>query len=235
MLLEVSGLSAGYGDSIILNGVSIGIEAGSITAVIGSNGAGKTTLMRTLSGLLPVRTGTISFAGSNLGRTDACTRVDLGMSLVPEGRLVFPDMSVQDTLRVGAYVKRARAGWQERRERIYDLFPRLRERKRQRAGSLSGGEQQMLALGRGLMAAPTLLLLDEPSLGLAPVMSKWIFESIRTISATGVTICLVEQDVRAALRIADAVYVLEHGEIVQQGSGQAMLDDPKVREHIIGL
>jgi branched-chain amino acid transport system ATP-binding protein len=234
-LLEVTGLNAGYADAVVLNAVSLGVAEGKITAVIGSNGAGKTTLMRVLSGLLPSRAGEVSFAGRALGAASAGERVALGLSLVPEGRLVFPDFSVQETLRIGAYTKRARAGWRDRMAQIFDMFPLLKERRRQRAGSLSGGEQQMLALGRGLMSSPRLLLLDEPSLGLSPIMAERVFESVRQVRDSGVTICLVEQDVRAALAIADYGYVIEHGEIAKQGKSQALLDDPQIRENILGI
>jgi branched-chain amino acid transport system ATP-binding protein len=234
-LLEVADLTAGYGDAIVLRGIALKVMEGTITAVIGSNGAGKTTLMRVVSGLLPPRGGTVNFAGADLGERSAAERVSRGLALVPEGRLVFPDFTVQETLRVGAYCDRAHGGWRDRLARVFELFPRLKERRNQRAGSLSGGEQQMLALGRGLMSAPRLLLLDEPSLGLAPIMADWVFETVQRMRATGLTICLVEQDVHAALSIADYGYVMEHGEIVKEGPAAVLLDDPGIRENILGL
>ncbi|HEX3503129.1 MAG TPA: ABC transporter ATP-binding protein [Xanthobacteraceae bacterium] len=234
-LLDVAGLDAGYGDAVVLQGVAMQVVENTITAVIGSNGAGKTTLMRVLSGLLPARNGAVTFAGMDLLGTSAAERVSRGLALVPEGRLIFPDFTVQETLRIGAYCDRAYQGWRDRMAEVFDLFPRLKERRNQRAGSLSGGEQQMLALGRGLMSAPRLLLLDEPSLGLAPIMADWVFESVRQMRDTGVTICLVEQDVHAALSIADHAYVMEHGEIVKEGSAGALLNDSGIRENILGL
>jgi branched-chain amino acid transport system ATP-binding protein len=234
-LLEVEGVSAGYGDATILKGVAIAVQAGKITAVIGSNGAGKTTLMRVLSGLLPAGDGSVTFAGDLITNMSPGERVARGLSLVPEGRLVFPDFSVQETLKVGAYCARAREGWRDRMANVFDMFPRLKERRHQRAGSLSGGEQQMLALGRGLMSAPKLLLLDEPSLGLAPIMADQVFESVQQMNAAGLTICLVEQDVRAALAIAEYGYVMEHGEVVKHGTSRALLDDPQIRENILGI
>jgi branched-chain amino acid transport system ATP-binding protein len=234
-LLDVAGLSAGYGDAVVLRGIALQVAENTITAVIGSNGAGKTTLMRALSGLLPPRGGAVSFAGESLSGTSAAERVSRGLSLVPEGRLVFPDFTVQETLRIGAYCARAREGWRDRMAQVFDLFPLLKERRRQRAGSLSGGEQQMLALGRGLMSAPRLLLLDEPSLGLAPIMADWVFESVCRMRNTGVTICLVEQDVRAALSIANYAYLMEHGEVAKEGTAPSLLDDPQIRENILGI
>jgi branched-chain amino acid transport system ATP-binding protein len=234
-LLEVGGLSAGYGDAIVLRGVAVKVVENTITAVIGSNGAGKTTLMRAISGLLAPRAGAVSFAGESLSGTSAAERVSRGLALVPEGRLIFPDFTVQETLRIGAYCARAREGWRDRMAQIFDLFPQLKERRRQHAGSLSGGEQQMLALGRGLMSAPRLLLLDEPSLGLAPIMADLLFESMCRMQKTGVTICLVEQDVRAALSIANYAYVMERGEVVKEGTAITLLNDPGIRENILGI
>jgi branched-chain amino acid transport system ATP-binding protein len=234
-LLEIGDLHAGYGDAAVLHGVSVKVAKGAITAVIGSNGAGKTTLMRAISGLLAPRSGSITFDGRSLAGIGAGDRVGHGMALVPEGRLVFPDFTVQETLKIGAYTERARKGWRERMEQVFDLFPRLKERRRQRAGSLSGGEQQMLALGRALMSSPQLLLLDEPSLGLAPIMAERVFESVSQMHRSGLTICIVEQDVRAALAIADYGYVMQHGEIVKQGAAEALLRDPQIREDILGM
>lgn len=234
-LLEIEGLSAGYGDASVLEGVTVRVVEGTITAMIGSNGAGKTTLMRALAGLIPLRSGSVRFAGVPITAASASQRVALGLSLVPEGRLVYPEFSVQETLKIGAYCSRARDGWRDRMAQIFDMFPKLKERRKQRAGSLSGGEQQMLALGRGLMSAPRLLLLDEPSLGLAPIMAEWVFESVQQMHKSGLTICLVEQDVHAALSIADYGYVMEHGEIAQEGVSQALLDDPRIRENILGI
>ena len=234
-LLEVAGLCAGYGDAVVLQNIAMTVAENTITAVIGSNGAGKTTLMRVLSGLLAPREGVVNFAGAGLAGASAAERVARGLALVPEGRLVFPDFTVQETLRIGAYCDRAHRGWRDRLTQVFDLFPRLKERRNQRAGSLSGGEQQMLALGRGLMSAPRLLLLDEPSLGLAPIMADWMFESVQRMRDTGVTICLVEQDVHAALSISDYAYVMEHGEIVKEGGAATLLGDPSIRENILGL
>ncbi|MEX0921324.1 MAG: ABC transporter ATP-binding protein [Rhodovibrionaceae bacterium] len=234
-MLEVSGLEAGYGEVHVLEGIDLAVEEGSITAVIGSNGAGKTTLMRALSGLLVPKRGTIRFAGEEITVWKPSQRVERGLVLVPEGRLIFPDLSVADTLRLGAYGKQARAGWRERLGEIYELFPRLAERRHTRGGSLSGGEQQMLALGRGLMSCPKLLLLDEPSLGLAPVMARHVFDAIRRISESGITVCLVEQDVHATLELADYGYVLENGRVAAQDSGSALLASPRIKESYLGL
>ena len=235
VLLEARALHAGYGDAAVLHGLSLQLRSGAITAVIGSNGVGKTTLMRVLAGVLPATAGEILWEGAAIGDTTPAARVALGLALVPEGRLVFPDLTVQETLRIGAYIPRARADWRRRADEIYELFPRLAERRAQRAGSLSGGEQQMLALGRGLMSRPRLLLLDEPSLGLAPIMASQVFEAVRRIGAGGVTVCLVEQDVRAALEISDFAYVVEHGAVAMQGAAAEMLARPEIRSAFLGI
>jgi branched-chain amino acid transport system ATP-binding protein len=234
-LLEVSALTAGYGEARVLAGVDIAVAEGSITAVIGGNGAGKTTLMRTLAGLLKPQGGTIRLAGQPVTTLPPHARVALGLALVPEGRLVFPELTVEETLRVGAYPARARPEEARRTAEMVELFPRLKERWRTRAGSLSGGEQQMLALARGLMSGPRLLLLDEPSLGLAPGMARRLFATIAEIRRRGTTVLIVEQDVHATLAIADEAYVLEKGSVVTHGPASALLGSSLVRESYLGL
>ena len=234
-LLSVQGVYAGYGDYDVLRGVSFDVAEGAITALIGSNGSGKTTAMRTIAGLLPVRAGRIAFAGRDLTRTSPSDRVNAGLALVPEGRLVFPGFTVEETLWIGAFCPRAHAGMADRMDQMYALFPRLFERRRIRAGALSGGEQQMLALARGLMSAPRLLLLDEPSLGLAPVFVAHLFEAIVAIAKGGVAVCLVEQDVHLSLQIAHYAYVLENGAIVAQGPSHELLQSDQIRSIYLGL
>ncbi len=234
-LLEVEDVHGGYGAVRVLHGVSLTVLRGSITALIGGNGAGKTTLMNTLAGALPATSGRIVFAGVELGAMATNQRVDRGLVLVPEGRLIFPRLTVEENLRLGAVAPRARGGHAERREEVFRLFPRLRERRRQHGGTLSGGEQQMLALGRGLMAGPDLLLLDEPTLGLAPIVAKSLFDTILQLREQGLTILLAEQDVARTLRIAHRAYVLENGRIALAGTGADLLRDPKVREAYLGL
>ena len=234
-LLSLRGAVAGYGASTVLHGISLEVEAGSVTAVIGSNGAGKTTLMRVLAGLLPLRQGELLLDGAALGRDPTHRRVARGLVLVPEGRRVFPDISVEETLWLGAYLCRSRSDRDARVEEMYALFPRLAERRRQRGGSLSGGEQQMLALARGLMARPRLLLLDEPSLGLAPKMADLVFETVVAIRARGVTVLIVEQDVETTLGIADRGYVLESGTNATEGAAAELLAMPDIRQRILGL
>jgi branched-chain amino acid transport system ATP-binding protein len=234
-LLDVSDLDAGYGPVQVLKRVRLSVRESSITAMIGSNGAGKTTTMRTLAGLLTPSNGRITFAGEDLTSTPTNGRVARGLTLVPEGRLVFPDFTVEETLRIGAYSPRAHAGADARAAEMYQLFPRLRERRNVRAGSLSGGEQQMLAIARGLMSAPRLLLLDEPSLGLAPSIAEMLFEIIVDIRRRGITVCLVEQDVHSTLEISDYAYVLEDGQIVTEGPARELLSSPRVRESYLGL
>ena len=235
MLLDVRNLHAGYGEVAVLRDVSFAVTDGAITALIGSNGSGKTTMMRAVAGLLPARSGRIDFAGRDLTHARPSERVEAGLALVPEGRLVFPEFTVEDTLRVGAYCTRARAGMAERKAQMYALFPRLYERRRSPAGALSGGEQQMLAIARGLMSAPSLLLLDEPSLGLAPVVVAQLFEAIVAIAKNGVAVCLVEQDVNLSLEIADYAYVLENGAIVLRGPARELIQSDQVRTSCLGL
>jgi branched-chain amino acid transport system ATP-binding protein len=235
MLLDVRNLHAGYGEVAVLHDVSFAVTDGAITALIGSNGSGKTTMMRAVAGLLPARSGRIDFAGRDLTHARPSERVEAGLALVPEGRLVFPEFTVEDTLRVGAYCTRARAGMAERKAQMYALFPRLYERRRSPAGALSGGEQQMLAIARGLMSAPSLLLLDEPSLGLAPVVVAQLFEAIVAIAKSGVAVCLVEQDVNLSLEIADYAYVLENGAIVLRGPARELIQSDQVRTSYLGL
>ena len=235
MLLDVRNLHAGYGEVAVLRDVSFAVSDGAITALIGSNGSGKTTMMRAVAGLLPARSGRIDFAGRDLTHARPSERVEAGLALVPEGRLVFPEFTVEDTLRVGAYCTRARAGMAERKAQMYALFPRLYERRRSPAGALSGGEQQMLAIARGLMSAPSLLLLDEPSLGLAPVVVAQLFEAIVAIAKSGVAVCLVEQDVNLSLEIAEYAYVLENGAIVLRGPARELIHSDQVRTSYLGL
>lgn len=235
VLLEVLGLHAGYGQINVLQGIDIRVEAGSVLAIIGSNGAGKTTLMRTISGLLPPSAGRVTFEGRDITALPTSKRVDLGIALVPEGRLVFPDFTVEETLRIGAFTRRARSGRQARSQSMLELFPQLKARWTTRAGVLSGGEQQMLAIARGLMSAPHLLLLDEPSLGLAPAMAAQIFDLIDQIRQTGVTVCLVEQDVRRTLELADRAVVLENGLVAVTGEAKELLQSDQVKESYLGL
>lgn len=234
-LLDLQGVTSGYGEVRVLESVSLEVSAGSITALVGSNGAGKTTLMRSIAGLLPLATGRILLDGIDIGPAPTHRRIELGLALVPEGRLIFPDFTVEENLKIGAIVRHARPERHGRIEEMYELFPRLRERRSQAGGTLSGGEQQMLALARGMMAVPRLLLLDEPSLGLAPIVVEQLFEVIPRIRETGVTVFIVEQDVRSSLELADTAYVMENGRIVQTGPAAKLLDDPSIKEAYLGL
>jgi len=233
-LLELQDLHVHYGAIHALKGVSIRVEKGQIVTLVGANGAGKSTTLRALSGLLRPSRGTIRFDGKELAGVPAHQIVRLGMSHVPEGRIVFATLSVQDNLDLGAYLRRDRAAIREDRDRIFCLFPRLEERKRQASGTLSGGEQQMLAIGRALMARPTLLLLDEPSLGLAPILVREIFTVVREIRERGTTIVLVEQNARQALAVADVGYVLETGSVRLTDKAASLLDNPYVQECYLG-
>lgn len=233
MMLEVKDLHVSYGGIRALKGISLGVEKGEIVTIIGSNGAGKSTLLNTISGFLkPVR-GDITFGGQRLGRIPSRI-VKMGICHVPEGRLVFTNLSVQDNLMLGAYLRHDARAVAKDMEKVYGLFPRLEERRKQRAGTLSGGEQQMLAMGRALMTDGSLVLMDEPSLGLAPKLVEKVFEIILEIRKLGKTILLVEQNAYKALAVADRAYVLEQGQITRSGSAESIAKDPAVREAYLG-
>ena len=234
MLLEVEGLDVYYGAVHALKGVSVRAAAGEIVTLIGANGAGKSTLLRAISGLIPPRAGTLRFDGHDLARVPAHEIVGLGISHAPEGRMVFANLSVEDNLELGAYRRKDRPGIREDRDRVFQLFPRLMERRRQPAGTLSGGEQQMLAIGRSLMSRPRLLLLDEPSLGLAPLLVREIFKTIREINQRGVTVLLVEQNAHMALSIAGRGYVLETGHVRFEDEARRLLENPDVKKAYLG-
>jgi branched-chain amino acid transport system ATP-binding protein len=234
-MLKVRDLSVFYGDAQALDRVSLEVGTNQIVALVGANGAGKTSLIRTLAGILKPRSGSIVFDGREIAGLDSHVVCDLGMGQVAEGRQIFPSLSVLDNLQIGGLLPHARAKAGETLERVLSMFPRLKERTGQAAGTLSGGEQQMLAIARCLMGAPRLIMFDEPSLGLAPALVGEVLETIRTLHAQGMTVLLVEQNVAASLRLADRAYVLENGSIVLEGSGAELLDDPRVREAYLGL
>ena len=234
-LLELDGIETYYGRVRALNGISLNVDAGEIVALIGSNGAGKTTTLRTISGLLRPAHGSITFAGQRITEVAAAKRVSLGIGQSPEGRRLFSRMTVLDNLVLGAYTRRDRAGVQQDMARVYELFPRLKERSGQIAGTLSGGEQQMLAMGRAMMSRPKVLMLDEPSLGLAPILQETIFSIIIEINGQGTPILLVEQNARKALEVAHRAYVLETGTIVREGSGKELLQSEDVARAYLGM
>lgn len=236
-LIEVEDLCVGYGKVGVLQGVNLRVPPGQIVTVIGPNGAGKTTLLAAMMGLLHPTQGRIRFQGEDVGAQEVEDRVALGMNLVPESRALFGEMTVSDNLQMGAFM-RHRMGFRDHArtlDEVFTLFPRLKERRLQLATTLSGGERQMLAIGRALMAKPRLLMLDEPSLGLAPLIVREIFRIISDLKKTGVSILLVEQNARAALQVADYGYVLEMGEVVHEGSSNSLIDDPKVIDAYLGL
>lgn len=233
-MLKVENLHVYYGAIHALKGISIHVPKGKIVTLIGANGAGKSTTLRTLSGLLKPSEGKIFLEGKEIQRLPAQDIVRLGMSQVPEGRRVFSHMSVRENLDLGAYIRNDKAGIQEDMERVFDRFPRLLEREKQLAGTLSGGEQQMLAMGRALMSRPHLLLLDEPSMGLAPLLVKEIFNIVREINQTGTTVLLVEQNANMALAIADYAYVLETGKVKLEGKAEDLADSAEVRAAYLG-
>jgi branched-chain amino acid transport system ATP-binding protein len=234
-MLKLNSVNVSYGAIQAVRDVSIEVPKGEVVTIIGANGAGKSTLLKSIVGLESVSNGQVFFDGQDITSTPAHRRTGLGVALSPEGRGVFSDQSVRDNLLLGAYSKKANAAQTEEKiEHFFGLFPRLRERQEQFAGTLSGGEQQMLAIARALMSEPKLLLLDEPSLGLAPLIIKDIFNTIRTLRETGLTILLVEQMANQALGVADHAYVLETGRITHQGKGSDLLNDPKVRAAYLG-
>ena len=234
-LLELKGVDALYGRIRALREVTISVDQGEVVALIGSNGAGKTTTLRTISGLMHPPSGTITFDGKDISRLPAHEIVGLGICQSPEGRRLFPRMQVIDNLRMGAFLRNDAAGIHKDMERVFELFPRLKERTTQLAGTLSGGEQQMLAIGRALMSKPKLLMLDEPSLGLAPILIETIFQIVREINAQGIPILLVEQNATKALEVAHRAYVLETGSIVQTGTGKELLSSPDVQRAYLGI
>jgi branched-chain amino acid transport system ATP-binding protein len=235
MLLEIDNLTLLYGRIEALHGITLHVEQGEIVALIGANGAGKTTTMRAISGLRPIAKGTIKFAGQDITRLRADKRVIMGIGQSPEGRGVFPGMTVLENLEIGAYTRRDKSGIAADLKRVFGLFPRLAERRRQAGGTLSGGEQQMLAVGRAMMTRPKLLLLDEPSMGLAPMLIQQIFEIITEINQQGTTVLLVEQNAQQALSRAHRAYVLETGSIVKGGTGLELLHDPAVKDAYLGV
>jgi branched-chain amino acid transport system ATP-binding protein len=234
-LLELHDVTAGYGAFTALWGVSLRVEVGEAVAVIGPNGAGKTTLLRAISGMIPIRSGELLFQGAPVGGRPAHEIVARGIAHVPEGRRIFPALTVADNLRMGAFLPAARRRYAESLARVFALFPVLAERRAQRAGSLSGGEQQMLAVGRALMSCPRLILLDEPSMGLAPVMVLRLFDLIQRVRAEGYTILVVEQNVRQVLKIVDRAYLLEVGRIRTEGAAATLAQEDFVRQAYVGL
>ncbi|TMI79385.1 MAG: ABC transporter ATP-binding protein [Bacillati bacterium ANGP1] len=234
-MLEVAAIVAAYGEVRALWDVSLRVDEGEVVTLLGANGAGKTTTMRVLSGLLRPLAGSVTFAGERIYRLAPPRIVQAGLIQIPEGRRLWPRMTVLENLELGAYAPHLRARRRETQDWVFSLFPRLAERRRQLAGTLSGGEQQMLAIGRGLMSRPRLLMLDEPSLGLAPILVREVFNIISQINARGVTVLLVEQNVRQALEIAHRGYVLETGRVVRSGSARDLLEDPEIKRAYLGL
>jgi branched-chain amino acid transport system ATP-binding protein len=232
-LLDVADIHTYYGAIQALRGVSLRVEEGEVVTIIGSNGAGKSTTLRSISGLTPARSGTVMFAGREITRLPAHEIVSCGIALAPEGRHCFARMTVRENLELGAY-RRRDSGIGEDLERVYDLFPRLHERERQKAGTMSGGEQQMLAIGRALMARPTLLMLDEPSMGIAPILVQRIYDTIAEINRQGVSILLVEQNANYALDVSKRGYVLETGEVALTNDSAQLRDDPEVQRAYLG-
>jgi len=234
-ILEIRDVTSGYGEVQILWGTNLTLEKGKLTSLVGTNGAGKTTLLRTVMGLIKPWSGSISFNGQDVSKLPAHKKAELGLVLVPEGRQLFTDMSVAENLEMGASPSHARAHIAKNLELVYEIFPRLEERKTQPAGTLSGGEQQMLAVARGIMAEPVILMMDELSLGLAPVLVLDLFESLNRLKEAGITILLVEQNVQMALAVSDYGYVLAHGKVELKGPARELIQDEHVRDAYLGL
>jgi len=234
-MLAVENLDLAYGDAPALEGVSLEVPAGEIVAIVGANGAGKSSLIRTIAGIERARAGRVVFKGREITRLPSHAICDLGIGQVAEGRQVFPSLTVEENLQMGALLPRARAGARAAMERVYAMFPKLVERRGQLAGTLSGGEQQMLSIGRCLMEQPELIMFDEPSLGLAPTIVQEVLHTIRALNAKGLTVLLVEQNVAVSLKISQHAYVLENGRVVMSGSGEALLHDDRVRQAYLGL
>ncbi len=234
-LLQIDAIDVFYGPAQALWGASFSVEKGQVAALIGANGAGKTTTLKALCGLIPLTAGRITYDGQVISGLPVHRIMDLGVSLVPEGRQLFPKMTVEENLTIGSYLKRTKAQRRANLERVYQIFPRLAERRRQTAETMSGGEQQMLAIGRALMQEPRVLILDEPSLGLAPALVQEIFRIVKELHGRGLTILLVEQNVYQALQVADVAFVLENGRIVMSGTGSELANHPKVKEAYLGF
>ncbi|RJG04563.1 ABC transporter ATP-binding protein [Noviherbaspirillum sedimenti] len=234
-MLNVRDLRAGYGKSEVLRGISFDVHPGEVVTIVGVNGAGKSTTLRALCGAVPALAGTISFDGADITNRSSAEIVERGLTMIPEGRQLFPFLTVKDNLLMGSYKKSARAGFDERLDEVLQMFPRVAERLDQYAGSLSGGEQQMVAIARGMMAAPKLIIFDEPSLGLSPLLVETMFEVVEKIAARGITVLLVEQNVFHTLQLADRGYVLENGEISLTGTGQELLRSDHVRKAYLGM
>jgi branched-chain amino acid transport system ATP-binding protein len=234
-LLEIKDLDLCYGEAQVLAGVSLEVARGEIAAIVGANGAGKSSLIRAIAGLEKPRAGRIMFAGQDITGMDSHKTCDRGIGQVAEGRQLFPSLTVVENLEMGALLGRARARMKDKFNEVFELFPRLAERKKQPAGTLSGGEQQMLAIGRCLMGCPELIMLDEPSLGLAPAVSQQVLQAIRILNQRGLTLMLVEQNVAVSLKISDRGYVIENGRIVASGSGGELLNDERVRQAYLGM
>jgi len=233
-LLELSKLTVSYGGIQAVRGIDLHVDRGELVCLIGANGAGKTTTLKGICGLQPVQGGSIRYGGEDIGGRPAFELVRRGLAMVPEGRGVFGALTIEENLAMGAYIRSDRGQIAADIERVYELFPRLKERRRQTAGTLSGGEQQMLAMGRAMMSRPKLLLLDEPSMGLAPLMVQKVFETVMTISAEGTTILLIEQNAKLALEVSNRGYVMESGEITLSGDAKVLLHDPAVRAAYLG-
>jgi branched-chain amino acid transport system ATP-binding protein len=233
-LLSIQNLHVAYGNILALQGISVEVHEGEIVTLIGANGAGKSTLLRAISGVVPIRSGTITFGSTDLSTVPAHRIVEMGVAHVPEGRGIFANLTVQENLQLATWSRKDRKDLQHEYKRVFDLFPRLAERRDQLAGTLSGGEQQMLAVGRALMTRGRLVLLDEPSMGLAPVLVREIFQTVREINATGTTILLVEQNARQALKLAHRGYVLETGRLTIAGSAAELMDNPNVKAAYLG-
>ena len=234
-MLQVNQVSTGYGEIQIVWDVSFEINEGEIVALVGANGAGKSSLIKTIAGILPCWSGDITFEGHKVGNLPVPKVITLGIALVPEGRRLFPYMTVLENLEMGAYTESSKQKMADNLAWVYDLFPRLKERAKQLAGTLSGGEQQMVTIGRALMSKPRFLMMDEPSLGLAPLVVDNVFETVKKLQAQGVTILLVEQNVRKSLEIAHRGYVLEHGRIVMSGDSESLMEDENIRKAYLGI
>ncbi|MCI5754196.1 MAG: ABC transporter ATP-binding protein [Clostridiales bacterium] len=233
-MLQINNLVVKYGGIIAVDGVSLQVEQGELVALIGANGAGKTTTLHTVSGLLKAARGEILFRGENITKLPAETIVARGLVQVPEGRQVFARLTVEENLKMGAYLQRDRAAIRRNYERAMEMFPILKQRRRQAAGTLSGGEQQMLAIGRALLSNPKMLLLDEPSMGLSPLMTQLVFDALRSLKAEGMTLLLVEQNAYEALDISDRAYIMETGNVIMEGRSSELISDPRVRDAYLG-